>query len=693
MNVTLLNTINLDDGTFIKKGGGTKLNNQEKTIDIRENGTYDVFPDSDYTGLSKVTANVAIGEEQVYYVNYRHYDGTILYRYTKEEFLALNESPAGQNFEGLIFKGWNWQLAEAQDYIKDFPVDFEIGAIYDTEDNTINVFLDVKESCELVITDPSTCIKKIDWGNGDVLDVPSSKEHSHILNKGIYKIRLYAKSSFSYSMQLGRSLFEGDAVKYITGIEFPSNIYIDSRSDYQNGWLSPCVNLQKILYNGTLRSLIGSGEEFSLFYVALHSNAHASMIYDSYIPSCQIVSLGSAITQNISFYGNVPKNIVCPPNLTLLLNSKWIDKLYGKNIRILSYTNPFYVKHTNAIFQNSNINTTEKIVHVENSVNHKANDNVETIIVTDKSTSCSITGNYIQNVFLPSNVTSYKGVLSFMPVNVYIENLDAYVQKFSDYWSYRSVTLYLNNEVFTGKNMSIGAVTSIANNVFRNVKHLEQFMIPSSVTKIGKYAFYGCESLTSITIPDSVTSIGSSAFSGCTSLKTITIPNNMTTIAEYTFNNTGITRIVIPSNILTIDTYSFGNCRNLQSIIFEEGLQQLTGPFCSDCLITELQLPDSLTTIKSSLCKRCRNLQIVKFGKNISTLPSTLIEIAPLHITLDFSECIQIPSISSSSFMSSVYDYSIVVPDSLYDQWIVATNWSKNASKIIKKSDWDAQNA
>jgi hypothetical protein len=29
----------------------------------------------------------------------------------------------------------------------------------------------------------------------------------------------------------------------------------------------------------------------------------------------------------------------------------------------------------------------------------------------------------------------------------------------------------------------------------------------------------------------------------------------------------------------------------------------------------------------------------------------------------------------------------------LYDEWIAATNWSTYASKIIKKSEWDSQNA
>lgn len=32
----------------------------------------------------------------------------------------------------------------------------------------------------------------------------------------------------------------------------------------------------------------------------------------------------------------------------------------------------------------------------------------------------------------------------------------------------------------------------------------------------------------------------------------------------------------------------------------------------------------------------------------------------------------------------------IVVPDSLYDTWIAATNWASISFRIMKQSDWNA---
>jgi hypothetical protein len=63
MNTTTLNMTTLDGGNVIIKrgeGGGATINNQDKVVDITENGTTEVVADGGYTGLGKVTINTEV---------------------------------------------------------------------------------------------------------------------------------------------------------------------------------------------------------------------------------------------------------------------------------------------------------------------------------------------------------------------------------------------------------------------------------------------------------------------------------------------------------------------------------------------------------------------------------------------------------------------------------------------------------
>ena len=64
MNKVLLNNANLDGGNIIVKGGsssgGVTINNQDKVVDIVENGSTEVVADAGYTGLGRVSVNVNV---------------------------------------------------------------------------------------------------------------------------------------------------------------------------------------------------------------------------------------------------------------------------------------------------------------------------------------------------------------------------------------------------------------------------------------------------------------------------------------------------------------------------------------------------------------------------------------------------------------------------------------------------------
>ena len=58
---------------------------------------------------------------------------------------------------------------------------------------------------------------------------------------------------------------------------------------------------------------------------------------------------------------------------------------------------------------------------------------------------------------------------------------------------------------------------------------------------------------------------------------------------------------------------------------------------------------------------------------------------------VDMTGSTGVPQLSNvNNFSNTNSTYKIVVPDSLYDTWIAATNWVSIASHIMKQSDWNA---
>lgn len=78
MNTTTLNTTTLDGNVIIKKGGGggATINNQDKEVDITENGTTEVVADSGFTGLGKVTINTEVSGGGDSTIEYEYYSLT-----------------------------------------------------------------------------------------------------------------------------------------------------------------------------------------------------------------------------------------------------------------------------------------------------------------------------------------------------------------------------------------------------------------------------------------------------------------------------------------------------------------------------------------------------------------------------------------------------------------------------------------
>ena len=156
-----------------------------------------------------------------------------------------------------------------------------------------------------------------------------------------------------------------------------------------------------------------------------------------------------------------------------------------------------------------------------------------------------------------------------------------------------------------------------------------------------------CNMLQAVEIGRNVTSIGDYALQSCCSLSNIVIPDSVTSIGSYAFNNCdSLASVVIPSSVTSIGSYAFNNCYSLSSIV----------------------IPEGVTSIGNYAFGICYGMAFY-----------------------DFSQCTSVPTLSGTSVFSSIpSDCKFVVPDSLYDTWKAATNWSTHASKMVKASEFNS---
>lgn len=100
MNTTTLNMTTLDGRVIIKKGGGgTTINNQDKSVDITENGTTEVVADDGYTGLGKVTINTEVEGAKPKWTGHADAEGLKAIGWTDEDIAYYQENGVNWNEE------------------------------------------------------------------------------------------------------------------------------------------------------------------------------------------------------------------------------------------------------------------------------------------------------------------------------------------------------------------------------------------------------------------------------------------------------------------------------------------------------------------------------------------------------------------------------------------------------------------
>lgn len=143
--------------------------------------------------------------------------------------------------------------------------------------------------------------------------------------------------------------------------------------------------------------------------------------------------------------------------------------------------------------------------------------------------------------------------------------------------------------------------------------------------------------------------------------------------------------LIIPEGTDISYMYTFKDCTCLDSITIEKDV--MFGDNCFSGCTGTLILKAKPTRYGTPTAFNGADFNRVIIKNNIGSLDNLFKACAKVE-KYDFSSVTEIPSITQTSFSQISNTCQIVVPDSLYDEWIDADNWNTYASHIIKESEY-----
>jgi hypothetical protein len=219
-----------------------------------------------------------------------------------------------------------------------------------------------------------------------------------------------------------------------------------------------------------------------------------------------------------------------------------------------------------------------------------------------------------------------------------------------------------------------------------------------------------------VNFPRTQTQILSNIFNASYSLTSISIPNTCTLINSF-FENAYIENLHIPTNVSNITISSIRSIHSMCSIsvskksqirceknclilndkvilgingcTIPEGVTQINDYACKNSIVENIDLPDSVIHVGTDAFINLTYPHGINMGKNLTSINNSAFAYMREVKYFDFRKYEHIPNlVNSNAFTGMPTGCVIVVPDALYDQWIVATNWATYASRIVKASEF-----
>lgn len=185
-------------------------------------------------------------------------------------------------------------------------------------------------------------------------------------------------------------------------------------------------------------------------------------------------------------------------------------------------------------------------------------------------------------------------------------------------------------------------------------------------------------------------------------LKYLVMPNNL--VRTY-YDGSNVEFCIIPQSATT-----FNISANCQKLLIKSPLT-IIPQLPLKTYLKEVVLPSTATELSESCFRACSSLndidisnitifnsyslgsdspstqkmrthETIIFNANTSLIGANAFR-GNFISTFDFTHCTSIPTLSNSNAFSSGSNGAILVPSSLYSQWIIETNWASLASRIV----------
>lgn len=213
----------------------------------------------------------------------------------------------------------------------------------------------------------------------------------------------------------------------------------------------------------------------------------------------------------------------------------------------------------------------------------------------------------------------------------------------------------------------------------------------NSITSLGANVLVYC-GLTRLTLPTSVTTIDIQAFNYNNNLEVMIIPDSVTSLGKNAVRSDfNLKHLYLSSLISAIDSYSMYDCRMLEHLTLPSALTTL-GSYCFNYCseLKEITLPVGITVITQACFSSCVNLRTVTILGDVTQVEASAFGSTGSIRIIDFTHCTAVPTLDNRNAFGQLNNLcKIIVPDALYDDWIVATNWSYSSivNKIVKESE------